>query len=297
MHKQRLFISVIVATLGRREEAGDLLENLAAQTRPPDRIVFCVVDANDAPVTSHGDNVEVIICKRKGSCAQRNAGIESEIVRAQILLFLDDDILLDTRYVAEVEATFLAMPELGGLTGLVVADGVTGPGLSRQQAIDAIAAHLRLAGGEPDGGLRPRKGLYGCNMAVRTSILQSERFDERLPLYGWLEDLDLSTRLRRRAPLMQSNRLIAAHRGVKRARTSGLRFGYSQIANPIFLMLRRRAPADYAVYNLGRNLAVNALRAIKPEPWVDRRGRLRGNALALLDLLRGRLSPERILEL
>jgi hypothetical protein len=39
------------------------------------------------------------------------------------------------------------------------------------------------------------------------------------------------------------------------------------------------------------------MRALRPEPWVDRRGRARGNWLAMFDLLRGRVVPERILEL
>jgi hypothetical protein len=42
---------------------------------------------------------------------------------------------------------------------------------------------------------------------------------------------------------------------------------------------------------------MNALRAARPEPYVDRRGRLVGNALALRDLLIGRMTPERILQL
>jgi hypothetical protein len=37
--------------------------------------------------------------------------------------------------------------------------------------------------------------------------------------------------------------------------------------------------------------------SVRPEPFVDRRGRLRGNLLAVLDLVRGRTTPERILEL
>jgi hypothetical protein len=39
------------------------------------------------------------------------------------------------------------------------------------------------------------------------------------------------------------------------------------------------------------------LHAPRPEPYVDRRGRLRGNMLALGDLLRHRMAPERVLEL
>ena len=39
------------------------------------------------------------------------------------------------------------------------------------------------------------------------------------------------------------------------------------------------------------------LRSLAPEPWVDRRGRLRGNLIAIADLLRGRMHPLRVLDL
>jgi hypothetical protein len=42
---------------------------------------------------------------------------------------------------------------------------------------------------------------------------------------------------------------------------------------------------------------MNVVRAGWPEAYVDRRGRLHGNVLALRDLLTGRMAPERILEL
>jgi hypothetical protein len=41
----------------------------------------------------------------------------------------------------------------------------------------------------------------------------------------------------------------------------------------------------------------NLARSLYPEPWVDRKGRLKGNAMALMDLVIGRISPRRILQL
>jgi hypothetical protein len=42
---------------------------------------------------------------------------------------------------------------------------------------------------------------------------------------------------------------------------------------------------------------MNLLRAICPESYVDRRGRLKGNLLALLDMALVRMKPERVLDL
>jgi hypothetical protein len=90
--------------------------------------------------------------------------------------------------------------------------------------------------------------------------------------------------------------MIGVHLGAKRGRTSGLRFGYSQIANPWYLARKRTLRIDRALIQAGRNVGANVLHLARPEPWIDRRGRLLGNGLAMLDLLRGRLRPDRIVQ-
>jgi hypothetical protein len=46
-----------------------------------------------------------------------------------------------------------------------------------------------------------------------------------------------------------------------------------------------------------RNLVANAVRSIKPEAHIDRRGRLRGNFLGLYHIITGHIEPEYILKL
>jgi GT2 family glycosyltransferase len=124
------------------------------------------------------------------------------------------------------------------------------------------------------------------------------RFDERLPLYGWQEDVDLSRRLAEFGQVVQIDAACGVHLGVKSGRGSGLRLGYSQVANPLYISGKRRGyPFRRAVTHIASNMAMNVARATWPEPYVDRRGRLRGNLLALFDLTVGRMAPERILDL
>ena len=75
------------------------------------------------------------------------------------------------------------------------------------------------------------------------------------------------------------------------------RFGYSQIANPVYLARKGTYPWNRALRSMARHWAMNLARSPFPEPWADRWGRFRGNMLALADLLRGRLRPGRIEEL
>ncbi len=289
-------IAVIVATLGRRREADDLVGDLVNQTRRPDRTIFAVVKPEDAPNKHPELANETLLCAKKGLCAQRNAGLDKAAGSSDIIVFFDDDFVPHPTYLESLEAAFEANPDIVGLTGLVVADGICGPGLSRQEAVDAIEAHAEQS---PAGMENQTEvpGLYGCNMAMRTMALGDRHFDERLLLYGWLEDLDFTNRLLDEGRLVRLDSLFGAHRGVKSARVSGLRLGYSQIANARYLLAKGSAPRWLMVKNLFKYPMINAARAVMPEPYIDRWGRLRGNVIGLLDLARGRSRPERILDL
>ena len=133
-------------------------------------------------------------------------------------------------------------------------------------------------------------------MAVRLAPVQRHRirFDPNLPYYGWLEDVDFSRRAAVHGRCVRAAALRGVHLGVKGGRTAGENFGYSQIANPIYLMKRSTMQPGHALTMISRNMAANIARSLRPEPWVDRRGRLKGNIMALFDLLMGRLHPQRI---
>jgi hypothetical protein len=73
--------------------------------------------------------------------------------------------------------------------------------------------------------------------------------------------------------------------------------GYSQIANPVHFMRKKSVRPPPLLRLMTKNVLANIFKSLRPEPWVDRRGRLRGNLTAFADLLRGRLAPGRILEL
>jgi hypothetical protein len=56
-------------------------------------------------------------------------------------------------------------------------------------------------------------------------------------------------------------------------------------------------PAGFALRLMARNLAANVVHSVRPEPYVDRRGRLWGNLLGIAHVVRGRIEPEHALRL
>jgi GT2 family glycosyltransferase len=288
-------VVVGIPTAGRREQLARTLAELAKQRRAPDRVLICPAGEHDydeaggrvLPCPVH------VLRGPRGLTPQRNAIIEAA-PDADILVFFDDDFYPLPDYLEQVVALFVAQPDIVVATNQPLLDGAVGPGLSHDEAQLALD---RLSG-PPAVPMRivPTYGGYGCNMALRMDpvVRHAVRFDEKLPLYGWLEDIDFSRRLAAHGRIVKCSSLRGVHLGTKRGRTSGLKLGYSQVANPVYMLRKGSMSFEYAFKQLGRNVAKNVARALWPEPWIDRRGRLKGNVLAVLDLLRGRITPERI---
>ena len=301
---ETLRICVVICSAGRPECLAFLAGRLAAQSRPAHRVLFVVPSEEDAPPPwapgdGAGPRPEVVLSPR-GLAVQRNRGLERVLGDADLVVFLDDDYVPSRHALRGVAEAFEAFPEAGGLTGLVLADGVRGPGIALRDAaarVDAWDAEADARGDRPAPRLLARLGgLYGCNMAYRASAIGERRFDERLPLYGWQEDIDFAARVP--GAKFKTDALVGVHCGVKRGREArGVMLGYSQIANPLYLWRKGTMTRGAALRLCARNLAANHLRAVWPEPWVDRRGRALGNWRAILDLLRGSMAPERILTL
>jgi hypothetical protein len=294
----RLRVVIGIATAARREQIGLTVRQIARQRHLPERILVCparVEDYDDSASASVSCPVSLIAGGR-GLCVQRNA-ILDHAGDADVIVFFDDDFYPADDYLERVVALFTTHPEVVIATNRPALDGATGPGVDHEEALRALAAMPRTTRSAPP--TRSTYGGYGCNMAIRLAPVRAYhvRFDEDLPLYGWLEDIDFSRRLAPYGRIVSCTALRGVHLGTKRGRTSGVQLGYSQIANPVYMLRKRSMDVPYAFRHMGRNVAKNVLRAPLPEPWVDRRGRLKGNALALLDLLSGRLHPRRVLEL
>ncbi|OCP15185.1 glycosyltransferase family 2 protein [Ensifer sp. LC163] len=290
-------IIVGIATAGRREVLSETLQHLTRQDRKPDAILVCPSSPDDVDET-FAETLSVpvtIVAGERGLTKQRNA-ILSSIDAGDLLVFFDDDFLPQVAFLASAETLFLKERDIAVATGLVLADGIHGPGIPVKEGLE-ILDRDRTTGSLAT--LEPVYNAYGCNMVFRLSAIEADgtRFDERLPLYGWQEDVDFCRRLARYGRIVRSGELRGVHLGSKRGRTSGLRFGYSQVANPLYLFRKGSVSLRWTIRLVGSNVAANTIGSLRPQGLVDRRGRLKGNLIAFADLLRGRIDPLRMLEL
>ena len=289
-------IAVVIATLGRPQEAAQVLARLRAQSLPPARIVFSVEQMQDLPSgRTPGQldpDVEVALGSR-GLCAQRNRGMARVLDDCDLVAFYDDDFLPSRRSLEGAAELFSAHDDVVGATGRVLADGVTHGGLASERASALVEAY-DAAPERPPWTLADLGWTYGCNMVFRCRAAAGLRFDERLPLYGWQEDVDFAGQIARRGRVVRTNAFAGVHLGVTKSRSPGVRLGFSQMVNPVYLVRKGTMRPRHAARMMAQNLIANHVRALAPEPHIDRRGRLLGNWRGLLHLAAGRIDPERI---
>jgi hypothetical protein len=287
-------IAVVIASAGRPRELGRWAEHVKRQTLPPTQLVYAVVNVTDLP-EDVPDNVTVID-SHPGLPIQRNAALEAVMQACDIIAYFDDDFVPSSFCVEGIDTLFRLYPDVVAANGTLLADGINSAGISYEEASELVARHDKLPRARPVV-LHELGGLYGCNMVYRVNAIGEERFDEELPLYAWQEDIDFAARVGRRGRIVKTNAFHGVHQGVKGGRLPGVRLGYSQVVNPIYLTRKGTLPARDAAKLIVKNILMNHAKSLFPEPWIDRLGRCKGNWLAIADVLLGRDHPKNILEL
>jgi GT2 family glycosyltransferase len=284
-----------IATHGRPAILAETIAFLANQVRQPDKILVAYAEPADIADAPERFPHVTFIPAELGLTRQRNA-ILAFAAGSDILLFIDDDFYLDPRYLQVTERFFLANPDVVASTGQVLADDVKGPGLTVAQAKSIVAAGT---GAQGEQRITPAFFTYGCNMCLRCAPIRehSLRFDETLPLYGWYEDWDFSRRLAAFGSIVHISNACGVHLSVKTGRITGVRMGYAQVANPIYLARKGTFPWSNVFRFIVGPCLKNLVRSLAPESYVDRAGRFLGNLVAFRDLLSGTLSPEQIVKL
>ena len=287
----RMRVAVVIATKGRPSATAWVMRLLARQTVRPHQIILSASSEDDiGSYDASGLRVHELI-GTTGSSVQRNCALDALAPNIDVVIFLDDDFALERHWIERCVQRFASDAALVGLSGLTLRDGANTEPIAWEEAVALVdGAHAEVSRRAP---LRPCVELYGCNMACRAHAISDLRFDERLVLYGWMEDKDFSRRLARRGRLAYCDDLLGVHLGLRGGRVSGRRFGYSQVVNAMYLCKKGVMSRKEAASNILRALGMNCVKSVSPEAHLDRRGRLIGNVIGIIDLCLGAIRPER----
>jgi glycosyltransferase involved in cell wall biosynthesis len=289
-------VVVIIATKDRPNEVSNLLDTLALQTVPPDMIIVSACEQSDIDESCIGASNVTVLFGSRGLTAQRNRALPLVEGKYDIIVFFDDDFIPSRFWIERAEKLLATEPDVVCVTGKVLLDGATFGGLEWSEGralVDRADASKKAPINEYK--IKDRHSPYGCNMAFRAKVVEHLAFDERLALYGWLEDRDFSFRAGPR--MIWTDAVWGVHLGATRGRPSGVSFGYSQVANPLYLARKGTMTSSGASQAVLRALAANVLGSLSSSSHIDRWGRLKGNMMAIKDIVLGRCAPERVAEL
>ncbi|WP_372846860.1 glycosyltransferase, partial [Pontiella sp.] len=227
-----------------------------------------------------------VLFSEKGSCVQRNCGIDHCQDESDAIVFIDDDTFLHPTFICELERLFAENPEFAALKGILIKDG----GITVDEAMELLESHT-----PEKAEVLKSASLYG-GYAIRTSMLDGLRYDERLVLYGWLEDADLAANLRKKGSIGCSRSLVGVHLMFSSGgRSNHVRFGFSQIMNPFYLSKKNRDVfsfqsvfRDHWFKAVGANVRGMIIERDRKMRW----DRFKGNVIAFGMLLSGRVEPE-----
>lgn len=298
---------VIIATKGRPAISYECLNTLQKQSHPIEHIFVVgseIIDTDGLENHSlYTSGTVTLNYANGGLTAQRNAGLDAMrfAYTAQMdpeewfVVFLDDDFRIAPDWIEHCANGFQTHRNLIGAGGCVLADGITKNGISESEAHAYLMGYLPAKDNFWAGVYsRSVPDLYGCNMAYRGTFALNERFDEKLPAYGWQEDVDYSTRAADYGELRYLPKAKGVHLGVTDGRVSGLCFGYSQVANPIYLIKKATIRKRKALLLMAKNIISNCIKTLLLNTKKDYRGRLHGNYLAFCDTIKRSCDPENI---
>ena len=259
-------LSVVICTKDRPQELAMCLRSVATQSLAPLELV--VVDASEvachAPLAEYrdvagGTTVHHVVA-RPGLPRQRNLG--ARLTRGDVVVFLDDDVVLEPEYLAAIARVYAADVDgrIGGVGGAQIPDPTPREGRLRRLAtriflLGSYGRGIVKRSGRPEYLFAPRdrtevEHLSGCNMSYRREVVVALRFDERLNGYALGEDLRFSYRVSRdwRLVLTPEARLDHRHRG--NGRPEGDAYRTMAVLNR-FLFFREeiaRGPLDWLAY-------------------------------------------------
>jgi len=280
---------VVIATLDRLSSLRVVLECLGRQTCPPMEIIIAAAGgasdvqqlANEFPA---GPSIRVIAFGIRSSAQQRNAA--AALARGEVIAFLDDDIEFGDELFAQMLAYFASRDSApGAIAARISADDRRRPGWFTRTyyRLQAGFPHPDFGGrlfgpginctpvypaGAPE--LYPSDWLPATCLMVQTDLFRKEQFPS-FEGYSFAEDVHLTARIARRAPLFFTSLCPIVHHSLpsefkkdRAALTAGKLHNMGIIARDILGFSRTRLTVSMTLHRLFLTLAV--LRS-RPPQW------------------------------
>jgi glycosyltransferase involved in cell wall biosynthesis len=296
MHK----VSGIIPTIGRRDDLRKMLRSLAGQSRLPDEVI--VVGDGVGDLLSEFPTLRPRFIHQPGASASqnRNAGAAASDPTADLLAFMDDDIVLEPEaFTAMMRFWESGPPDLGGAGFNVVNHpAMPVPRLKRTALAKTLGLYSDQKGAVVRSGFQTTYGYVDADMlgswlpswavVYPKTVFTEYGFDNWFEGYSYLEDLDLSYRISRRYKLAMVSDARIHHFPSGTGRLENYLFGKKEILNRLWFV-RKHAELSVGLcyFGLVIRTSLNLLSSVGERDWHCLQ-RVAGNLVGLAISLRQR---------
>jgi len=250
-------VCVIIPTKNRASDLAIVVRSLLGQTVLPAQVVIVDQSSDDSGFervkTKFADAPGVRLdyirdTSINGAAAARNRAMEN--ATGDVLLFLDDDVVLEPEFIERLLEVYSNYPEAEGVSGIITnyrpsprllrlwtAIFARGPFHDERQPVYWAAEQLR------DHEPIPVRQFTGALMSFRASAIREMRFDPNLTGGSLAEDTDFCWRLPAGAPLLIAPRARLVHNRSPQGRARDH-------------WLRAHAQASYYLYERNLNYGI-----------------------------------------
>jgi GT2 family glycosyltransferase len=256
-------VTIIIPTYNRCDDLSTTLQSVFHQTKCPKEILIIDDSENEfisdlvtkemSHFVSSGINLKYFRNPhQKGSGIARNYGMS--IANEEIILFLDDDVILDKGYIAEIIKIYEQFPEVIGVQGYIINNKHISKFrflynkifflYNQEKNSCRVLISTNVVYPSVVNDVIECEWLSGCNQSYRKNILTNFKFDENFKRYSLKEDVDLSYRIFKNNPgslrLTPNAKLIHKATGV--ARMPGKTVRYMEYVHSFYLFYKNMDP-------------------------------------------------------
>ena len=207
-------VSVVIPTFERREQVGEAVASVLAQTRPDFELIVVddgSTDGTEGALAGVDPRLRYLRQEHAGVAPARNRGIDA--ATGEIVAFLDSDNLWLPDHLAVVTELLARHPEAVAVSTCPRFELNGRAPLDEARVVDLLPRHT----------LGTPVGYVSCVAVRRTELVAVGGFDEELEVW---EDSDLLLRLAMRGPFCVLGRRTIVHRnGSEGLRRRGIRSG------------------------------------------------------------------------
>lgn len=280
-----LTASVVIATRNRPQPLADTLRTLIAQHTPPMEAI--IVDSSEQPdtgqvvarfATQASFPIRHIPATVPSAAGQRNTGVQ--LATGEIVVFIDDDVDLDSAFLQEILAPFggEGSADVAGVSGLITNQcyvlpspfnsfflGLVMGDRSGQWAGRVVGPAVNFLPADIPDAIQPVEWLNTTGTAYRRSVLLQFPFGSHFEGYSFAEDLDLSTRIAQSYRLLNTTKARFYHYDLgQTTHKNWISIGMSSVLNRYRILTRvlRRDSFEHRLRFFLYEIAYGALAAL-----------------------------------